>query len=42
MTLSFHKVLFTAQEVLDLANESETLLDFGIKFCEMAEERSRE
>lgn len=42
MTLSFHKVMFDAQEILDLVQDSETLLDFQEKFCGKAEERSRE
>jgi hypothetical protein len=41
MTLSFHKVQFDAQEVLDMAAEAETLLDFRNTFCDLAEERSR-
>lgn len=52
MTLSFHKVNFSAQEVLDLMDEVEiegdysedeleALKDFGEIFTENAEERSR-
>jgi hypothetical protein len=41
MTLSFWKVPFSAQEVLDLVQECDSLQEFEQRFCEAAEERSR-
>lgn len=47
MTLSFWKVMFSAQEVLDLIAECKddgdcgVLQDFESRFCELAEIRSR-
>jgi hypothetical protein len=40
-TLSFWKVMFSAQEVLDLAAECQGLEDFETKFTDLAETRSR-
>ena len=42
MTRSFHKVTFTAQEVLDLLEEIPNPEDFENRFIELAEERSRQ
>ena len=42
MTLSFHKVMFGAQEVLDIADDANNLLDFKYLFVEAVEKRSRE
>jgi hypothetical protein len=41
MTLSFWKVPFSAQEVLDMVQECDSLQEFEQRFCEAAEERSR-
>lgn len=41
MTLSFHKVDFDAQEVIDLAQDCETLEEFSERFIDKAEQRSR-
>ena len=41
MTLSFWKTGFSAQEVLDLVQECETLGEFEGEFVRLAEERSR-
>lgn len=40
MTLSFHKIQFDAQEILDIAAEAVDLLEFQNTFCDLAEERS--
>jgi hypothetical protein len=46
MTLSFHKVNFTAEEIADMLAESnqdgENLIEFTVKFLDAAEERSRQ
>jgi hypothetical protein len=42
MTLSFWKVMFSAQEVLDVWQSCESPEDFENVFCELAEERSRQ
>jgi hypothetical protein len=43
MTLSFHKVMFSAEEVLDILNDVEhNPEDFEHRFVELAEDRSRE
>ncbi len=40
-TLSFWKVPFSAQEVIDLAQDCADLAEFEDRFCALAEERSR-
>lgn len=42
MTLSFHKVDFDAQEVLDMVQDSDDLDEFTDKFIQAAEIRSRQ
>jgi hypothetical protein len=42
VTLSFWKVPFSAQEVLDLAGDCDGLREFVARFCVMAEARSRQ
>lgn len=41
-TKSFHKVAFSAQEILDEVGECETLQEFAHKFADAAELRSRD
>lgn len=41
-TRSFWKVMFSAQEVLDLVTECDSLGEFERRFVDQAEERSRE
>jgi 3-methyladenine DNA glycosylase Tag len=41
MTLSFHKVDFDAQEVIDLAQDCDSLDEFTERFTDKAEQRSR-
>jgi len=41
MTLSFWKVMFSAQEILDMIAEYDNLQDFENAFADLAEERSR-
>lgn len=41
-TRSFWKVMFSAQEVLDLVTECDSLSEFERRFVEQSEERSRE
>ncbi len=38
----FHKVMFSAQEILDMTREAGNLLDFQHRFTEAAEQRSRQ
>lgn len=47
MTLSFHEVVFSAQEVLDLVDEADeaepgSLAGFSDRFARAAEERSQQ
>lgn len=41
MTLSFHKVMFSAEEILDMAADCESLEEFKVAFLDHAEARSR-
>ena len=41
-TRSFWKVMFSAQEILDLVTECDSLGEFERRFIDQAEERSRE